>query len=76
MRSSNWDKFEIIINYLHKNIFCDTSLEPSRQDSSNEGSQCMFSLRIRNIIFELFSISPDGFFLNPIYALYDCICIM
>ena len=30
---------------LHKNIHCDPSLEPSRQDGSNEGSQCMFSLR-------------------------------
>ena len=31
--------------FLHKNTFCDFSLEPSRQDGSNEGSQHMFSLR-------------------------------
>ena len=33
--------------YLHGNIFCDPSLEPSRLDGSNEGSQHMFSLRNR-----------------------------
>ena len=27
---------------LHKNICCDPSLEPSRRDGSNEGSQNMF----------------------------------
>ena len=31
--------------FLHKNIFCDPSLEPSRQDGSNEGSQHMLFLR-------------------------------
>ena len=38
--------------FLHKNIFCDPSLEsknifcdPSRRDGSNEGSQHMFSLK-------------------------------
>ena len=29
----------------NKNIHCDPSLERSRWDSSNEGPQCMFSLR-------------------------------
>ena len=29
---------------LHKNICCDPSLEPSWQDGSNEGSQCLFLL--------------------------------
>ena len=31
--------------FLYKSIFCDPSLEPSRRDSSNEGSQHMFTLR-------------------------------
>ena len=31
--------------FLHKNIFCDLSLELSCQDGSNKGSQHMFSLR-------------------------------
>ena len=34
---------------------CDPSLEPSRQEDSNEGSQHVFSLRKK--IFELFSVS-------------------
>ena len=42
---------------IHKNIFCDPSLEPSRQAGSNEGSQHMFSL-IRKIFFELSIIPP------------------
>ena len=39
--------------YLHKNIFCDQSLEPSCQDGSNEGSQHMFSLRNKKNIYKL-----------------------
>ena len=31
--------------FLHKNICCDPSLELSHRDSSNEGSQLLFSLR-------------------------------
>ena len=31
--------------FLHKNIFCDPSLEPSSPDGSNEGPQHMFVLR-------------------------------
>ena len=31
--------------FLCKNIFCDPSLELSRRDGSNDGSQHMFSLR-------------------------------
>ena len=42
---------------LHKNIFCDPPLQPSR-DNSYKGSQCMFSLRNRKITFELSSIPP------------------
>ena len=38
----NLTKFPL---FLHKNIHCDPSLEPSLRDGSNEGSQCMFSLR-------------------------------
>ena len=36
-------------------IFCDPSLEQSRRDGTNKGSQHMFSLRNKNI-FELSSI--------------------
>ena len=35
----------LLAKFLHKNIFCDPSLEPSRRDGSNEGSQHMFLLR-------------------------------
>ena len=28
--------------FRNKNIRCDTSLEPSQEDGSNIGSQCMF----------------------------------
>ena len=31
--------------FMHLNIFCDPSLEPSRRDGSVEGSQHMFLLR-------------------------------
>ena len=40
-----WDTLGKISHSLHQNIFCDPSLEPSHQDSSNEGSQCMFLWR-------------------------------
>ena len=56
IRRSNRDNLGIISQIL--NIFCDSSLEPSRRDGSNEGSQHMFSLRTRKIIFELSSIPP------------------
>ena len=36
------DKLGIIFCLLFINICCDPSLEPSRQDGSNEGSQHMF----------------------------------
>ena len=42
--------------FLHKNKFYDLPLEPSHRDGSNEGSQCMFWLRNKKIIFELSSI--------------------
>ena len=46
IRRDNKDNFGIIINkFLHKNIFCDPSLELSHRDGSYEGSQHMFSLR-------------------------------
>ena len=45
-RRGNRDKLGIIFLFLHENIPCDPSLELSHhQDSSNEGSQDMFSLR-------------------------------
>ena len=43
---------------LHKNIFCDPSLELSYRDSSNVGSQHMFSLRNKKIIFQFSSVLP------------------
>ena len=47
------------LGFLHKNIFCDPSLEPSRREGFNEGSQHMFSLRNKKKnIFELSSIPP------------------
>ena len=45
IRRSNRYNLEIIFHISPKNIFCDPSLEPSRRDGSNEGSQHMFSLR-------------------------------
>ena len=42
--------------YFSIKIFCDPSLEPSYEDGSDEGSQHIFSLRNRKIIFELSSI--------------------
>ena len=43
---SNKDNLEISITILlHKNIFCDSPLEPFHCDGSNEGSQHMFSFR-------------------------------
>ena len=44
------DNFGIISLFFHKNIHCDPTLEPSHGDSSNKGSQYMFSFRIRSII--------------------------
>ena len=41
-RSSNRDNLLKIYLFFNKNIHCDPSLEPSQQDGSNEGSQCMF----------------------------------
>ena len=48
---------------LHKNICCDPSSEPSRQDGSDEGSQHMVSIRskknyptiVQNVFCELSS---------------------
>ena len=39
------DNSRIIFLFLNKNIYCDPSLEPSRQDSSNEGLQSIFLWR-------------------------------
>ena len=39
------DNLKIIFLFLNVNIFCDPSLEPSRRDGSNEGSQNMFLWR-------------------------------
>ena len=42
IRGGNRDNLGIIAMFLHKNTFCDPSLEPSLRDGSNEGSQHMF----------------------------------
>ena len=42
---SSWENLEELPIFLHKNIFCDPSLEPSHPDGSNEGSQRKFLLR-------------------------------
>ena len=51
-----WGHQFTLAKFLHKNIFCDPSVEPSHWDGSNEGSQHIFSSRNNKIIFELFSI--------------------
>ena len=35
--------------FLHKNIYCDSSLELSHGNGSNEGSQHMFLLRNKKL---------------------------
>ena len=57
IRKGNRDNLGIIFIFLHKNIFCDSSLEPSHQDGSNEGSQLMFLLRNEKIIFSTILIT-------------------
>ena len=39
--------------FLHTNIFCDPSLEPSQRDGSNKGSQDMFSFMFCDSSLEL-----------------------
>ena len=58
IRRGNRDNLGIISIFFHKNISCDPPLEPSHRDGSNDGSQHMFSLRNKKIIFDLFSIPP------------------
>ena len=46
IRMGNRDNFGIFIHiFSYISYICDPSLEPSRRDRSNEGSQHMFSLR-------------------------------
>ena len=40
IRRGNRDNLGII--FLHKNTFCDSLVEPSHRDGSNEGSQHVF----------------------------------
>ena len=44
-KGCNRDNLGTISHIFYKILFCDPSLEPSHRDSSNEGSQYMFSLR-------------------------------
>ena len=58
-----------------RNMFCDLSLEPSRRDGSNEGSQHVFPWEIGTIVFELSSIlsliwSSDGVYELSLYMCY------
>ena len=39
IRRAKRDNFGNFSTFLHKNIFCNPSFEPSQRDSSNEGSQ-------------------------------------
>ena len=48
MRRENKDNSGIISIFLHLNIYCYPSLEPSQRDGSNEGSQHMFSQQDKN----------------------------
>ena len=58
IKRDNRDNLGIISHISpRKNIFCDTSLEPSRRDGSNEGHNICFHREIRNITFELSAIS-------------------
>ena len=45
IRKGNRDKFGIFIHIFPLRHICDTSLEPSHRDGSNEESQHMFSLK-------------------------------
>ena len=45
IRRGNRDNLGIIFLFLSLKHICDPSLEPSRRDGSNEGSQHMFWLR-------------------------------
>ena len=56
IRKDDRDNLETMTIFFHKNIFCDPSLESSRRDGSNEGSQHMFLLKKKKIIFQLSSI--------------------
>ena len=51
IRVGNRDDLEQLTIYLHENIFCAPSLEPSRRDGCNEGSQHMFLLRNKKNYF-------------------------
>ena len=58
IRRGNRDNFGMIIHIYHKNIFCDSSLELSRRESSNASHNICFCWEIRKIVFELSSIPP------------------
>ena len=45
IRKGNGGNLEIIYHIFSLKIFCDPSIEPSRRDGSNEGSQNMFVIR-------------------------------
>ena len=45
IRRGNSDNLGIISHISPQNIFCDSLLQPSHQEGSNEGSQHMSSLR-------------------------------
>ena len=50
IRGSIEEHSKIFFLFLNENICCDPSLEPSRRDGSNEGSQNMFHGKIWLII--------------------------
>ena len=57
MKMGNKDKLGIIFHISIskvQNICCDPSLEPSHRDGSNEGSQCMISLKNKKNDLKIF----------------------
>ena len=53
IRRGNRNNSERFFYALNENICYDPSLEPSQQDGSNEGSQCMLLWKTRKIICKL-----------------------
>ena len=57
----------IFFLFLNKNIYCDPSLELSRQDGSNEGSQYMFKCKYRKVSLLLLLICGTDRVFIPSY---------
>ena len=53
-----WSIQKLFFICLNENIHCDYSLELSRGDGSNEGSQCMFLLKNMQNYPKIIPVSP------------------